>query len=42
MELDIYIPSFELAFEYQGIQHYEDDDPMFAENAGEYLSIGLN
>jgi hypothetical protein len=24
MQLDIYIPSKSIAFEYQGIQHYED------------------
>jgi hypothetical protein len=28
MELDIWIPSLNLAFEYQGEQHYDDEDVM--------------
>jgi len=33
MELDVYIPSFKVAFEYQGRQHYEKDDMyMYADN----------
>lgn len=41
MELDIYIPSLHLGFEYQGSQHFDDKFHLFDSKLHERYEISL-
>src|SRR5690349_5160154 len=41
MELDVFVPSLQVAFEYQGKQHYDDNNYFSDQRTGKVSSLTL-